>query len=300
LSTLPSLTLARSKGRSTIAYAGALAFAAFACAAGCRAVLGIEERPLLEADGGESDADEPLDPELDAGADVRPETSCDSVTPAPAFCADFDWGDVLGGWSNENRKPDLGQAGGGTITADDTTSKSEPRSANLRIPAVVASTQTASAILVKTVRDLPAEGAQVDFDVKIDTELFPDGKGLVPLLTAYLGVYDKRTDETIILARGPAGMYLASADELVKVTSAFPLGVWISVSITFDRRSPVAGSGGVAKLRFDVRDAASVTLATKALSSPELTISLGPITSGPIGAFGMHVDNVRVYRRADL
>src|SRR5689334_18982628 len=120
---------------------------ALGLALGCRAVLGIDEsRNLLEPDAGVSDTDASDAGDIPDTAPTMP--YCASLSPPPAFCADFDEALVTKGWENEGKVPDPGEFGGGHIALDTANAQSLPASAAFDLPALVTNKGKASAFLL--------------------------------------------------------------------------------------------------------------------------------------------------------
>src|SRR5262249_7637490 len=90
--------------------------------AGCRSVIGIDDLPpRTDTDAG---------PEA-AGPDAGPRF-CDTVTPKPELCADFDDdGPLEAMFDNAKIVPDPGVAGGGSIAPDLELFQSTPRSVRM-------------------------------------------------------------------------------------------------------------------------------------------------------------------------
>src|SRR3954447_26012071 len=94
-------------------------------ALGCQLALPLHHEDAVVDGGADADADVDAacatgacDDAGDAGVDAAP--FCDSLSPKPTFCADFDGRDA--GWT------DKGLFLGGTVTTDDGGSRSPPLS----------------------------------------------------------------------------------------------------------------------------------------------------------------------------
>src|SRR5262249_4759555 len=115
--------------------------------ASCRGILGVDDLPPLATqdagDAGTSDADD----EAEAPG-VR---YCDTLSPAPQLCDDLGETAVYAtGFDNGNQNPDPGAQRGGTLARDTTSFHSAPASLLLQTPAVLQQTDSAAAILLKT------------------------------------------------------------------------------------------------------------------------------------------------------
>jgi hypothetical protein len=60
------------------------------------------------------------------------------------------------------------------------------------------------------------------------------------------------------------------------------------------------GTKGLAIVRIDTLDAATSAIPAALQAQTEQKLIVGPIMKGPIGAFSMTVDNVRIWPRSDL
>jgi hypothetical protein len=238
-----------------------------------------------------------MDASLPTDAPTEPllPTFCDAVKPTPRSCADFDRGGLKDEWDNKNRTPDLGESGGGAITTG--IGLSPPNAASLRVPALVDKSASASAILVRSLHELPPEGFTATVDLRIDTEQFSQGQAIVSLMQV---LFDA---ESATLFRGPNGTYFASSVGLVKVAVPLPVGAWKTVQIQV--RHGVKGDAGaptrsVARLTIDTFYAAFVDLSPSVDGATDAKLVVGPAASGPLFPFAMHVDNVRVQYDATL
>jgi hypothetical protein len=256
-----------------------------AVAAGCRAVLGVDDLPpLATADaGGAGDAAD------DAAPAVR---YCDTVSPAPQICADFDDGSPYGtGFDNGTQNPDPGAQRGGTLARDTAEFLSGPASLLLQTPAVLQTSDSAAAILLKT---LPAVTPRlsISFDMLIDSEDIPPGDGFVILAAVDYGIGG------VVFERDSAGPAIAVVPDggTVHLSTRFPLGVWKTVDLSIENAPFDGGADGRVTGGIDGGLGAATPLPAKyqqVTTKPHLTI--GPSAGGPAGAFKAHMDNVRIY-----
>ena len=296
---------------------------------GCRAVLGLGDLPPLRpTDGGSDRSDGSIDasrfdarpedagtqdarrPGLDANADGDGRSTvdagqdspsfCDTVTPTPAFCADFDRAKLEEGWYNATMTPDPGVMGGGTITGDTTLSVSKPRSVQFTIPALVTGSDSASAFLVTTLPSVP-QYALVQFDLRIDTERIPpDGGGAGYIMSldfgASIGAVDIVTDALGWRLDVVDRTTVPATEKRARFAETPAVGQWVTVSLLLhnypdDDGGPdgtlhaiVNGLGAV--LPIPVGFQTSATL-------PNLDI--GPVIAvGPMEMLQLNVDNVVV------
>jgi hypothetical protein len=226
-------------------------------------------------------------------ADAAVPTFCDDVLPTPTICIDFDRGPLKDQWDNRNRTPDIGASGGGAIEPSE--GRSLPTAASLRIPALVDSSAKASAILVRSLHGLPADGFTATFAVRIDVEQFPPGVGLVPIAQLQLG------NEILQLVRNANGMYLATSSSLLHVNGTLAAGSWNTLQFQV-RRGVGGGDGGdggnarsVARFSINVFNTTFIELPPSVDSVTDAKLILGPITQGPLFPFSMRVDDVVVH-----
>ena len=284
--------------RSSAMRGGRAIFAALVAtfiAAGCRGLLGIEERDLL-AEGGTTEAGDEAAPE-EAG--LPSSSYCDTLSPKPLFCADFDDGVLARGFENEDKTPDPGEFGGGLIARDTVTWKSRGASAKLSLPSLLTGTSGASAFLLKPFTTIPS-ALRVDFDVRVATEYMPPKTaGNVILATLHFV-----PTCSIELVRDSVGTALAvyvgksgTRTSVVTVSQPFPVGVWKRVTM-FVHADADAGSGsGIAEVSIENIPAASAPIPTTfPTPATQLNVSVGAVYGhGPTGPFEANIDNVRIY-----
>lgn len=273
-----------------IFFAGALASVA------CRDAIKGEAEPA----GAASDApveDVVIDVPVDA-----PSSYCDIVNPKPIFCDDFE-GVFKERWDNSNRTPDQGELNGGTLTLDDTLSKSPPFSALIQTPALVDPTQSAGAIFVRTIHD-PGPDYMFEGEFRVVTEYWPDA-GTTTVLPIFFLSFEGIG--TLFVYRSSSGVpgintvLTGGTPNVVFLTRPFPVGEWKTLSIVI-RNYPVDETGphGEIKVRIDDLDAGVDQLPPEFQAVTELKLIYGRVATGPIGKFAMNLDNVRVYDRSDL
>jgi hypothetical protein len=266
---------------------------------GCRGVLGIDEdRKLLAADGGEVDAGDTAD--ADAGADAGA-GFCDSLAPKPAFCADFDQGDVNQGWENEGKVPNPGEFGGGKIELDREVARSTPASAGFSLPALVTSSGRAAAFLLSKYTTVPS-AIRVDFDVFIATEYLPKATG-GNVVVASVRFVPNCSVEIVRDSVGAAmAVYVGAVGTRTSVTALsepFPVGIWkrVTIFVHADMDAGANGTDGIAEVSVDSIPAASAPIPTAfRAGATSVNVTLGAVFGdGPIGPFRSNLDNVRIY-----
>jgi hypothetical protein len=262
-----------------------VAAAVAAAAAGC-AILGYDF-------GGVSLASDGSSPDSDGGSDADAATWCTTALPPAAFCDDFDHEPITALWDNPNRTPDIGVSSSGTITADPSQKISAPQSARLAVPPLIDQTQEASGILYLFVHDVQPD-LTIEFEVRIDTEDFPPNSrlGIATMLYEDAGSID--------LVRRASSTGLFAPSGTMTLTKPLVVGQWTVLQLTIKNRPTDGGAGGLATLYMDGAESASVPLPVTFQTVTEQILTIGPIGAGPVGAFVMNVDNVRVWRRSDL
>lgn len=256
----------------------------------CRAVLGIDDRPVLDPDAGAPAAE-------DAAPEAGP-SYCDGLSPAPLFCADFDEGSLERGWENDGKTPDPGAFGGGVIEEDTTVFRSAPRSVAFGVPARVTSTSTSAAFLLTRAPFVPS-AIRLDVDLRVATEDMPSNpSGRVILASIHFAPAGD-----VIVFRDALGTALGLLDDTAGggTTAAFSeriaVGTWRTLTIHVANMPTDGGPDGWANAAVDQIVAATLRLpATFQKVTQPPTISVGvPLARGPMGAFRVNVDDVRVY-----
>lgn len=254
--------------------------------AGCRGIIGVEDRPLL-TDGGVEDA---------SAADVTDETAnvsafCTSLTPPPGFCDDFDVLPFVAKWDNAFTRPDPGVGGGGVLEPDTVHFLSPPRSALLQTPPIISGGGNALAWLISSVPKA-LRTLDVFVAIRIDTEFFPDGVGHTALLGVTFPAHGSAE-----LRRFRDGNFLYVGDGVSGASTPsvqpFPVGVWRSLEMRFVFDT-AGGPNGVVRTYVDGLPNGSALLPPGYYSADEYPrITVGPgIVYGPIGEFRMNADNV--------
>ncbi len=252
---------------------------------GCRGVLGVDPLPPLATTDAGSDA-------ADDAPNVPDVRYCDTLSPAPQLCADFDGSNVYGdGFDNGKQKPDPGAQRGGTLALDTLVFRSGPASLLLQTPAVLQTSDSAAAILLTTLPRVTPRLA-ISFDVLIDSEDIPPGDGFVILAAVDYGI------GAALFQRDSAGAAISVVPDgrTVHLAERFPLGVWKTVNLTIQNAPADGGPNGVVTGGIDAALGAQTPLPSKyqqVTTRPHVTI--GPSAGGPAGAFKAHVDNVRLY-----
>lgn len=257
----------------------------------CRAVLDIHDAPLIDA----GDAAQAADAEaVEAEAEAR---FCDQVTPLPSFCDDFDHGGaVVDRWDNHNRTPDIGASAGGVIEPELVRFNSGPRAVALSIPPLIDRTVTATAVLQATFRDPAPRDLTVEMELLVETEYFPPGSGVVDfLLLSYDGV------PAIGILRRDSGTWVTiGKTDAARLSTSIVVGKWTTLTLIVQNKPVDGGSDGRVQVLVNQRRAADLPLPAEVQSAPHETMLVGPASQGPMGAFRIIVDNIRVWTRSDL
>jgi hypothetical protein len=248
-----------------------------------------------------ADADADAGDALEVEAEAAPITFCDTVTPLPIFCEDFETPPFKAGWDNANRNPDLGAFGGGELTLDDIGYQS-PHSAKMRTPPLVDPAVAAGAMLIRTFHN-PTADLTFRMELRVDTEFFADGgTNLVPIMSLHfvdqgwfflyrstLGTaFSVDSDST-----GPGAVNV--------LTHPFPVGEWKGIDVVV-KNHPIDDSApdGDVLVRVDVLDAGESPLPASFQQATAIQFGVGTVAKGVVGEFIMHADNVIVYDRSDL
>ncbi len=266
----------------------ALVIAGAALVFGCRAVLGIEDRPPIDA--AVNDAGALL--ETGPGADGEGGSPfCKTTMPPPGFCDDFDDLPFEAKWDNAGTVPDVGTGGGGTITPDTVSYRSSPRSAKMSIPALIASSTNGVAILVTTV-PMGLRELDVQADVLIGTEFFPSDEGSVTVLgLTFVG----GAGVSVEVRRDRLGTFLFVDNVRGELLwQPFPVGTWKTLELRFEFDTSGGPSG---QLHTYIDGAASGTASLPrgfyaADRYPRVVV--GALAVGPMAEFRLNVDNVAV------
>lgn len=273
--------------------AGALSLAV-ACAASSAALttggcgddaVGVVTVTPSEAGLDESDAStDATSPEEDAGKrDARAEAGdagtsfCQTLSPKPAFCADFDDGEVDTGW-------DTSFVQGGNLGVTDE-AKSGPFALEAKTPALVAA--QVARVSVRTTKITSAPKVTLSFALFLPKTTFTSGAiGIAALdvsLNHFFTLYLRDPDET---NPGPALIENTINGTVRHVLSGLPpANAWTDVTITIDEGTRKVS---VAFGATTVLDGAQIQGTIE-----EATIRLGAAyIDGPSEAFTARYDNV--------
>jgi hypothetical protein len=238
----------------------------------------------------------------DAGVDAS--TFCTTLSEKPTFCADFDGERPFAGWINEQKTPDPGTFGGGTIIAFDTLDPAHGKVARFTIPALLDGTARAAAFLDTQLAG-PPKTFGISFAVRVERDVPAAGSGAAKLLMVsygtalgYIGVERSATKTELFVAERVLGTLkgrYAPLDHL-----AIAKG-WSTLSLQIQNVPLVPGDGGM-----EGEVSATLGSSTVKLALPpafrnkvgEMSISIGvPNAQGPLDGFQIDFDAVQIVVR---
>jgi hypothetical protein len=240
---------------------------------------GLSGSPAMLMDtgvAGDGPTDAGVEPDAPA-ADFR----CMMITPAPAFCSDFDTGSIDGTLGTPNT------ALGGTVAFDETTFVSRGRSLKLTTPALTAGAGIARAGVVQSFERAGRSTINVRFDMRVDSA---DGAE-ASTLALWMGDWDvtlfigstSRIREGV---SGDGGRVFTSTDK-----TAPPVGRWISTSLILTLDS---SSSNVVVAYEGVKQGAVPLVAHQYLAS-SIRVEVGfNYVARPDRGRDMHIDNLVV------
>jgi hypothetical protein len=241
----------------------------------CRGVLGLEDRPSLEADAG-------APPDAEAGPPVS--TFCSKLMPPAQKCSDFDGEDPFAEWDNGRLVPDPGLASGGTF---ELLAQTEGKSLLARLPGVVDKDKRVAATLQV---DTPTLGKRLllEAKLKVVTEQIPGDSNVVLLSIAF-------GDEGAVIvyrdATGPA-MAVVPDGKGVKI-DGWAIGKTHTVGVVVSANKEGALT---AQCRFDGEQSPELAVPTHfRMATRPPRIVVGPSALAPIGEVKVEIDDVTVY-----
>jgi len=252
---------------------------ALALLTGCRDVLGIRERPLVEEDAGAPDAS------ADADAAPAAPTFCETLTPAPQHCADFEKGELLAGWDAQGLIPDPAVHGGGALAE---LRDASGRKLLVTAPALVATGQKAGANLFLTV-PVRVSRLLVRAEMKVLTEEhLPDNEALIVQL-----VFGK--EGAVVLYRDVEGAAVAvvPGGKAARFPS-WPVGTTHTIGVSVDN-APVRGADGFAEASIDGAIGPELIVPARFQNAGPPNVVIGLRTFAPVGAMQLVVDDVAIY-----
>jgi hypothetical protein len=251
-------------------------------AVGCRGVLGIDPLPPI-ADAGSAE---------DAAPDVLTgPTYCDTVSPPPQLCSDFDKGAAVGaGWENATQNPDPGEQGGGKLSLDQGLFKLPPAglpaSAQVTTPALAATGDRAAAILLLRLTR-PVRFISLSFDVFVTSEDYAAG-GFVTLASIDFG-----SGGVLIVRDGLGTSFSTGPDSATfRLSKSIPVGAWKNVALLIDNEPSDGGPDGFVHISVDELTAGHASFPASMQSAGPPNVLVGASASGPTGPFKANVDNV--------
>jgi hypothetical protein len=265
----------RSRGAQIAALAGTVALVL----AGCRGILGVDERPNIVEDAG-----------VDAGAedaDAAPPgpTFCDKLNPPAQHCSDFETGDLRKGWDQETKLPDPGVHGGGILEE-----LRDPAGRMLlaSTPALTADGQKAGANLFLTLPVRPTR-VMVQADMNVITEEH------VPANEALLMQVVFGNEGAVVVYRDSQGAaVLVTPDGKGARFPFWPLGSKHRVSISVDN-APVRGADGFAEAAIDGALGPELIVPAHFQKAGPPIVVIGVRTFAPVGPMKVAIDDIAIY-----
>ena len=258
----------------------ASAVAVMVVTAGCRDVLDIRERPLLEDAGASADTGGGAGDA--ASADP---TFCDTLTPAPQHCADFEKGDLLSGWDAQGQVPDPATHGGGAF--------GELRDASGRklvvtTPPLVATGEKAGANLFLTLPVRPSRLlVQAQMTVVTEEHLADNETLLVQLVFGNEGA--------VVVYRDTLGAAVAvvPGGKAARFPS-WPVGTTHTIGVSVDN-APLRGADGFAEASIDGELGPELVVPAHFQNAGPPRVVIGLRAFAPVGAMKLLVDDVAIY-----
>jgi hypothetical protein len=271
---------------------------------------------------GQADADAG-DDASDASQDApAPLPFCTTTSPAPAFCADFDQGDLKAGWRNEGLTSDPSVTAGNAILADDPAKSFDgTRAVAMDFPAKKAGGTPGQAVLIKQIDQFRAgTSIIIRMEARIDTSpptsalgftMVAFGFGDNGALGGFLLVRDISYDALAVAIGGAPGD--------IALFPSLPSNKWMNLSFEVLTKGIAGGScapdGGTAppgdgggeggtgfspavNLIVDGSPVACVTLPDSFATATKATFTIGGLgATAPVEAFHVAFDNVTLYLR---
>jgi hypothetical protein len=273
--------------------------------AGCRGILGIEALPEEvpgDAAIGDAAVADVATADVGAGDVVEVDTGpsyCETLSPAPQFCADFDEGNFELGWDNDTDAgiPDPGEIGGGSmLSADRMVFVSKPASLLVQTNYKLSSTGNLAAIVVKTVPS--TSRLTVEFELYVDADqLDVMGSGVT------VAGLDYGNDGDIEVFLDSDGLELAlygpdpdAGATTVQHVTPFPSGMWTTIELIVSTLPTAGQPGGWVNVECAGGSATvALPLLIENRVAPTFLVVLGSSPGGPVGPFRANFDNVRMY-----
>jgi hypothetical protein len=260
--------------------AGRIGLVAMAIAqlAGCRDVLDIRDRPLVE-DAGVADA-----MGVDA-AETGPPTFCETLMPAAQHCADFERGELLAGWDAQLVVPDPAVHGGGAL---EELRDASGRKLLVTTPAKVATGDKAGANLFLMLPVRPTR-LLVKAEMTVVTEDHqPDNEALVIQL-----VFGDEGAVVIYRDLEGAAAAVVPGGKAVRFPS-WPAGTPHTIGLSVDNE-PVRGPDGVADASIDGVLSPELLVPAHFQKAGPPRVIIGLRTFAPVGPMKLVVDDVAIY-----
>lgn len=260
--------------------------------------------PGSSSDASADDSSASADGELDGGG-----AFCTTLTPAADFCEDFDDGELEKGFINALANPDLGESGGGTIGpgTDLPSSFDGTRYIDFALPVLMASTNTAGAELMTELPFVPTNFI-IMADVRITSEDIPaagTANPLDPNVFLISSIWSTPTSTTtpgaFFVSQDAVGTSLVlfdDANELppARLKPSLALGGWTELKLILYNEPRDGGTDGELDIYVNGVRAGEVKVpANFQTTTTPPKVQFGASTVGPMGAFQLSVDNVRMY-----
>jgi len=213
---------------------------------------------------------------------------CDTVTPPPAFCADFDGANAKAedGWSGHE------EGGGATSSLDHDVFHSGPASLGVHVPPIPDG-GWAKADLVRAAAGAAAE-TSLTFDFRADTYTDSNVGGIALAGDGSASPYSA----SLVFGSGYASLMEEAAEDggpyfYTTLPGAPPLGQWTTVTLIVHSVDRGAGTDGWVTVEYDgavVLDKHPITTKT-AFGVPTITLGAAYVQNSPTG-WAANFDNV--------
>jgi hypothetical protein len=269
---------------------------------GCGALLGVDfddAHPTRAADAEIPDT---------ADAGPRAPTFCETLAPAPFFCADFEGEDLHAGWGAPGLTPDLTDTAGAKSERVEVDSDSPPELgryvARFSAPALLTKEKLATAFLYKQlprVLDLA-----INFKMRIVSEQFEPG-GRVELFEISSGddflKQGRNIEGTLLVTRTAGGVtqadiFRGGVGGSWLTHDAFqplPVNAWRNVQVVMEHAASRDGGTTEIIVRVDNEIQADRALGDDLFMSNPIAFLMGiAAITGPSDVFRAEFDNVRI------
>jgi hypothetical protein len=272
-----------------------LAAASLAALVACRAATEEGVAPVAAEDAA-------VPPAPDAGdAAVAISTFCSTLAEPPTFCADFDGERPFSGWINDEKTPDPGVFGGGSIVAFESLDPAHLKVARFTVPALLDANARAAAFLATQILG-PPRTFDITFALRVERDLPAAGTGTTRLLMVsfgtplgYIGLERSAKATELFVAERIDGSLKGHYEPLDHLGMAKG---WTTFSLHV-RNTPVdGGPGGEVTATLGSSTATIPLPASFRTFSSAIPVSIGvPNAQGPLDGFAIDFDTVQIVDR---